>query len=102
MKALVGAFNQEKALVGAFSVIVQPVVESMEHYTALSATCLGMVNVGDVGDVVLVASCPHGVQGVAGPSAASVTGVSSVATSSCVAVPRGVQSMMITGDKTRL
>ena len=33
MKALVGAFNQEKALVGAFSVIVQPVVELMEHYT---------------------------------------------------------------------
>ena len=29
MKALVGAFNQEKALVGAFSVIVQPVVEPM-------------------------------------------------------------------------
>ena len=36
MKALVSAFNQEKALVGAFSVIVQPVVEPMEHYTALS------------------------------------------------------------------
>ena len=35
MKALVGAFNQEKALVGAFSVIVQPIVEPMEHYTAL-------------------------------------------------------------------
>ena len=35
MKALVGAFNQEKALVGAFSVIVQLVVEPMEHYTAL-------------------------------------------------------------------
>ena len=35
MKALVVAFNQEKALVGAFSVIVQPVVEPMEHYTAL-------------------------------------------------------------------
>ena len=35
MKALVGPFNQEKALVGAFSVIVQPVVEPMEHYTAL-------------------------------------------------------------------
>ena len=35
MKALVGAFNQEKARVGAFSVIVQPVVEPMEHYTAL-------------------------------------------------------------------
>ena len=35
MKALVGAFNQEKALVRAFSVIVQPVVEPMELYTAL-------------------------------------------------------------------
>ena len=35
VKALVGAFNQEKALVGAFSVIVQPVVEPMDHYTAL-------------------------------------------------------------------
>ena len=35
MKALVGAFNQEKALVGAFSVIVQPVVEPMERFTAL-------------------------------------------------------------------
>ena len=35
MKALVGAFNREKALVGAFSVIVQPVVEPMEHYKAL-------------------------------------------------------------------
>ena len=35
MKAQVGAFNQEKALVGAFSMIVQPVVEPMEHYTAL-------------------------------------------------------------------
>ena len=34
MKALVGTFNQEKALAGAFSVIVQPVVEPMEHYTA--------------------------------------------------------------------
>ena len=36
MKALVGAFNQEKALVGAFSVIVQPVVEPMDRFTALS------------------------------------------------------------------
>ena len=35
VKALVGAFNQKKALVGAFSVIVQPVVEPMEHYTEL-------------------------------------------------------------------
>ena len=41
MKALVGAFNQEKALVGAFSVIVQLVVEPMEHYTALFVTMLG-------------------------------------------------------------
>ena len=38
MKAVVAAFNQEKALVGAFSVIVQPVVEPMEHYTALLVT----------------------------------------------------------------
>ena len=35
MKALVGACNQEKALVGAFSVIVQPVVEPMDRFTAL-------------------------------------------------------------------
>ena len=35
MKALVSAFNQEKALVGAFSVIVQPVVEPMDRFTAL-------------------------------------------------------------------
>ena len=41
VKALVGAFNQEKALVGAFSVIVQPVVEPMEHYTALILLACG-------------------------------------------------------------
>ena len=35
MKAFVGAFNQEKALVGAFSVIVQPVVEPMDRFAAL-------------------------------------------------------------------
>ena len=35
MKALVSAFNQEKALVGAFFVIVQPVVEPMDRFTAL-------------------------------------------------------------------
>ena len=34
MKALVGAFNQEKALVGAFSMIVKP----MDHFTALMVT----------------------------------------------------------------
>ena len=38
MKALVGAFNQEKALVGAFSVIVQPVVEPMDRFAALLYT----------------------------------------------------------------
>ena len=35
MKALVGDVNQKKALVGAFSVIVQPVVESMDRFAAL-------------------------------------------------------------------
>ena len=35
MKAVVAAFNQEKALVGAFLVIVQPVVEPMDRFTAL-------------------------------------------------------------------
>ena len=45
MKALVGAFNQEKALVGAFSVIEQPVVEPMEHYTALLQTKLADINI---------------------------------------------------------
>ena len=35
MKVLVGTFNQEKALVGAFSVIVLPVVEPMDRFTAL-------------------------------------------------------------------
>ena len=36
MKSLVGAFNQEKALVGAFSVIVQPFVEPMDRFAALA------------------------------------------------------------------
>ena len=35
MKALVGAFNQEKVLAGAFSVIVQPVVEPMDGFATL-------------------------------------------------------------------
>ena len=38
MKAVVAAFNQEKALVGAFSVIVQPVVEPKDRFTALVRT----------------------------------------------------------------
>ena len=35
MKVLIGTFNQEKTLVGAFSVIVQPVMEPMDRFTAL-------------------------------------------------------------------
>ena len=35
MIAVVAAFNQEKVLVGAFSVIVQPVVEPMDRFAAL-------------------------------------------------------------------
>ena len=35
MKAVVAAFNQEKALVGAFSMIVQPVVDPMDRFAAL-------------------------------------------------------------------
>ena len=35
VKVLVGAFNQEKALLGALSVIVQPVVEPVDRFTAL-------------------------------------------------------------------
>ena len=38
VKALVGAFNQEKALVGAFSVIVQPVVEPMDRFAVCGTT----------------------------------------------------------------
>ena len=38
MKAVVAAFNQEKALVGAFSVIVQPVVKPMDRFTAIELT----------------------------------------------------------------
>ena len=42
VKALVGAFNQEKALVGAFSVIVQPVVAPMDRFAALVMMDPGM------------------------------------------------------------
>ena len=35
MKALVGTFNEEKALVGAFSVIVKTDCETDESYAAL-------------------------------------------------------------------
>ena len=43
MKAVVAAFNQEKALVGAFSVIVQPVVEPMDRFAALIITELSQI-----------------------------------------------------------
>ena len=37
-QVIVSAFNQEKALVGAFSVIEKPVVEPMDRFVALLAT----------------------------------------------------------------
>ena len=40
MKVVVAAFNQQKALVGAFSMIVQPVVEPMDRFAALVETKL--------------------------------------------------------------
>ena len=45
MKALVGAFNQEKALVGACSVIVQPVVEPMDRFTALLKDVMALADI---------------------------------------------------------
>ena len=57
MKAVVAAFNQEKALVGAFSVIVQQVVEPMEHYTALNTTLAPAVVTVSV--VTHTPTCPH-------------------------------------------
>ena len=39
MKALVGAFNQEKALVGAFSVIVQPKDRFAALVVSSAVTC---------------------------------------------------------------
>ena len=59
VKALVGAFNQEKALEGDFSVIVKP----MEHYTALIRTTLACHTPDTVSPLqlwcVLVAHCPQ-------------------------------------------
>ena len=45
MKALVGAFNQEKALVGAFSVIVQPFVEPMDRFAALLKDVMALADI---------------------------------------------------------
>ena len=44
MKAVVAAFNQEKALVGAFPVIVQPVVEPMDRFAALLIIIISAVS----------------------------------------------------------
>ena len=69
MKVLVGAFNQEKALVGAFSVIVQPVMEPMEHYTALLTTHTAQVT-GEEGRLTVTANWGLGesvVSGLADP-----------------------------------
>ena len=43
VKAVVAVFNQEKALVGALSVIVQPVVELMDRFAALIKTLLDLL-----------------------------------------------------------
>ena len=61
MKAVVAAFNQEKALVGAFSVIVQPVMEPMDRFAALVLTL-------DCGQlrVLLVSSGLSGARGKTG------------------------------------
>ena len=71
MKALVGAFNQEKALVGAFSVIIQPVVEPMDRFTALLETRRIMMEPG-CGDRRQVNSIPPLVTGHPDQSAAAI------------------------------
>ena len=55
---LVGAFNQEKALVGAFSVILKP----MKHYTAQQCSPLPL----PVGVAITVLGGGGGVLGVEG------------------------------------
>ena len=62
MKAVVAAFNQEKALVGAFSVIVQPVVEPMDRFTALMrslALCSTRVAPTDLVLLEVTVPAPH-------------------------------------------
>ena len=65
MKALVGAFNQEKALVGAFSVIVQPVVEPMDRFAALNLT-QHLLDVQDRGARAVLRWCVTGTRRWAG------------------------------------
>ena len=55
MKAVVAAFNQEKALVGAFSVIVQPVVEPMDRFSALVITSLVFAIIHSIYDLLTFA-----------------------------------------------
>ena len=62
MKAVVAAFNQEKALVGAFSVI-QPVVEPMDRFAAL------IICVVVCGQVWVEHLVPGGQEGGAGAEA---------------------------------
>ena len=45
-QSIVGAFNLEKTLVGAFSVIVQPVVEKMDRFATLDKTIGYFVTMG--------------------------------------------------------
>ena len=64
MKVPVGTYNQEKALVGVFSVIVQPVVEPMEHYTALTVTLVtgsGMMalHLDAMGEISIALKCDN-------------------------------------------
>ena len=63
MKAVVAAINQEKALVGAFSVIVQPVVEPMDRFTALIVSLHGRGDDDAVRQVALGLE-PHHVRAV--------------------------------------
>ena len=62
--ALVGAFNQEKALVGAFSVIVQPVVEPMDRFAALVVCCNQWSKLTDISFpiMLLLSACRLGRQ----------------------------------------
>ena len=76
MKAVVAAFNQEKALVGAFSVIVQPVVEPMDRFTALQETSALRRGVRPGGDAPVAGGAGRGagLSGCRGPGHSSALG----------------------------
>ena len=69
MKVLIGAFNQEKALVGAFSVIVKP----MDRCTALvhALVCRMQGSRGEGGDKVMLRKLSSGAGHNELPAAAS-------------------------------